>query len=850
MDVYKIGISIALANGVSGALAVIQKDVLKLNKTVDAAVAKMGRLKLAIASVAGIALGGSMLKGLADLSRHGEKYIHQLEQMKVAGMQAAEIQASIRAANRVSSDVLTTTPTENLKTISELRMALASADVRADGKANPADATREAIEHLSVFQKITGVLASRLSKDGKTFDGSGQAFEMAKAAEILGLSQDPKKFDALLEGWTQAIIASGGKLQGSDFFGTVKYLRGAGMGMSLEFLTRILPSLMQEMKSGRGSGQGGGAGNPLASMFAEVVGGQMNRKTVRALEGLGLLSPKDVMFDHGTVTLRPGAVKGSGVDSENPFAWVHDYLEPSLRAHTNYLDKDKDGKYLHEGELRSILAALFPNRTAQQITGMMLFQQSRIAGDRGLNEAAWRIDPAYRELVRNDPDLVRKAMSEQWERLMTDLGKAIAPATTELIYQLATGLRYLSEVVERHPVATKWLLTAAAGFAAVVTVLGTIGLAAAGIGAIAGGGTLLAFSTILIGLGSALGYFSSKYGLWSGSLPSVGGSDLRGWQGAMRIEGLLARGEIREGLMAWRQVLQRGAHEWGVILGRGAHRARDLLAQYLPLWGEILHRGAIVWGDAIVRGAQIWGDGILRGARIWSTLILRGAARVADAVKRGEPIFEDLLVRFFSAWGQVLMRGAARWGAILMRGGEVWGAILARGATVWWGLISRGFDNLVSLVSRGLARVAGAAAGWAGDLVRSAKTDLLNAWVGIGEGLHTLIQHLVQWLLSLPGKLISALTGLGGASSSGPAPGGIPVPGQTSAGVPPPRTGGDLGTQGNPLRVHVENQISGHEIATGVSEHQANRLNRPSTGITGGDLSMDLTPAFHGILGP
>jgi hypothetical protein len=346
MDVYQIGISIAMQNGVSSVLRMIQKDVLNLSSSVQAAASGFGRLKLAIAGATSVFVGTAVLKGLADLSRAGEKYTHQLELMKTAGMQAAEVQASIAAANNVSSTVLSMTPTENLKTIRELRMALASADVRPNQKADPATATTEAVAHLEVFQKISGILSSVLSKDGKTFDGATQGYELAKSAEILGLSQDPKKFDQVLEGWTQAIIASGGKLQGTDFFGTVKYLRGAGQGMDIDFLTKTLPSLMQELKTGRGSGAGGGAGNPLASMFAEVVGGQISNKAVDALRSIHMLEDGKV---HYTTTgrvkkLDPGAIVGSDVESMDPFKFIREYLEPHLRKYTPTLDKGADGQ--------------------------------------------------------------------------------------------------------------------------------------------------------------------------------------------------------------------------------------------------------------------------------------------------------------------------------------------------------------------------------------------------------------------------------------------------------------------------------------------------------------------------
>lgn len=495
-----------MQNGVSAVLAMIQKDLLGLNRHIDAATAGFGRLKLAIAGATGIFLGVKMIEGIADLVKHGEKYTHQLEMMKLAGMGVAEMQSAIAAANKVSTSVMSTTPTENLQTIRELRQALASADVRPGQKADPAAATREAVQHLETFQKITGIMSSLLSKDGKPYDGSGQAYELAKAAEILGLSQDPRKFDSILEGWSQAIVASGGKLQGSDFFGNVKYLRGAGLGMSEEFLTKQLPVLMQELKTGRGAGTGGGAGNPLASMFAEVVGGQMQKKSILAFERLGMMDMTKVHVDRGRYTLDPGAVRGSDVMASNPFKFTTEVLQPALLKFTNYLDKDNKGEFKHQGELRGFLAALFPNRVAQQVAGMMLFQQNRFAGDRALIEAVPSIQSGFGELQRKDPVLVREEMDKQWERLLTDLGKSITPEVTEMIYQFARALNYLSGVVEAHPAATAWFFKIAAGLAVMFIVLGSITLAIAAFGAIFSAGPALLAIAGITALGLAISY--------------------------------------------------------------------------------------------------------------------------------------------------------------------------------------------------------------------------------------------------------------------------------------------------------------------------------------------------------
>jgi hypothetical protein len=142
---------------------------------------------------------------------------------------------------------------------------------------------------------------------------------------------------------------------------------------------------------------------------------------------------------------------------------------------------------------------------------MMLLQQNRIAGDRGLMESANKIDPAYDELIKHDPDLVRKALGEQWERLRSDLGKAIAPSVTSGLYEFAKALASISEAVERHPIATKWILEATAAFAGLAVVLGGVALAVAAVSAIASGGVFVAITSGAIALGAALLWLNEKF---------------------------------------------------------------------------------------------------------------------------------------------------------------------------------------------------------------------------------------------------------------------------------------------------------------------------------------------------
>ncbi|MGI4941662.1 MAG: hypothetical protein ACRYHQ_14060 [Janthinobacterium lividum] len=485
IDAYKIGIRIALSNGVSGVLKTIQKDVLGLHHSVNMTTGGFNRMKLAAAGMAAVTIGGAMLTGLYDLSKAGEAYTHQLVQMRLAGMSVLEQQEAIRSANRVASSVLTTAPTENLQAIRELRGALNSAG------ASPAAATKEAVEHLEAVQKAQAVMTSALGKNR-----GSDVFEMVKALEDINATKDPARFDKLLDGMVRSSITFGGRLSGTDFFQNLKYTRGAGAGYSDEFIQFYMPTLMQELKAGKGSGAGGGAGNPLASLFQTVVGGQISNKAAQEWLKLGLIDPaKIIRTKTGNIKgVGTGGFRGSDEAVRNPFFYMRDYVMKALESHG--ITKPE--------AIREELAHLFPNRVAQQMASLLM-QVSKMEGDRKLTEAAEHMDPAFRTAVRNDPVLARAALAAQKTRVEDDLGKAISPTVTHAIYDMAKALSYVAQVIERHPTATKWIVGMVAALAGLLVVFGTLAIGVAAFGALGVGLSAAPFVLASAGIAALFG---------------------------------------------------------------------------------------------------------------------------------------------------------------------------------------------------------------------------------------------------------------------------------------------------------------------------------------------------------
>src|SRR5580700_6231828 len=115
MDVYKIAVSIALANGMSPVLAIISRDLLGVHAKVGEIESGMRRWALAAGGAAGVLGGVAIASGLVKLAEHGAEVNHQLELMKLQGMDVAEVHQSMAAAMQTSGNVLTSVYSENLK---------------------------------------------------------------------------------------------------------------------------------------------------------------------------------------------------------------------------------------------------------------------------------------------------------------------------------------------------------------------------------------------------------------------------------------------------------------------------------------------------------------------------------------------------------------------------------------------------------------------------------------------------------------------------------------------------------------------------------------------------------------
>jgi hypothetical protein len=479
-EAYKVGVTLALHNQVSGVLGLIARDFIKVNAHAKTLQATLKEVKLL--GVGGAILGGAGFLGLGLVSRTiapAKEYVHQLELAKAAGMSQLEIANATGAAWKTTSEVMTTTAADNLKTIRELRMVFGD--------------TASAVTFLPQMQKIQAVLDSVLHGTGGV-GAKDVGFTAAKMLELRGASMNPVNFQQQADLITKAVIASGGKVTPQMLLQAQKYSGIGGTSYNNDFMFGMLPTIVQELG-------GSSTGTSLTSMYRAVVGGRMDKRSLKEWDRLGLADTSHADIGKDTAMIPAGGVKGSDLFKTNPYRYVQEVLIPALVAHgiTNTADQSAE------------MDRLFSNRNAGRIANIFATQGPRIEKDFNLIGKAGTTG-AYNDLIKNDPTMAAAALSAQWENLKTSIGVAVVPILLPAMRGLTTAFNALGRFLAGHPTLTSALTITFGALSGLAAIGGTLMIAGAGLKLIGAGFGLMS-GVNLTAMGTALGGIATGLGL-------------------------------------------------------------------------------------------------------------------------------------------------------------------------------------------------------------------------------------------------------------------------------------------------------------------------------------------------
>jgi hypothetical protein len=468
-------VRISLIDRVTTGLMGLSRQFAKVHGNAKALQSQIDKIKLL--TMGGAVVAGTGLFGLAMIGKTvpaAKEYVHQLQQMNIAGMKHAEIARAIKAAWDTNSSVPTSSTSENLAAIRELRMVFGN--------------TNDAIANMPVVQRLQAILAN--TKGGMS-GGHDEAYTVAKALEMKGAVRNPAEFNIQADQMAKAIVASGGEVGASDFLSAFKFGRSATLGWNDRFTYSILPTLIQEMKNAGGSGGTGGPGNALMSVYDHVVNGKIAQKDLGIWGQIGLLDPSKVVRTKTGATkgVLPGGVRGWELFQQDPYAWTQNVLMPAMMAHG--ITKQADQMML--------LGRLGGSRTSGFMLQQMGMQGWKFDRDQKLIRGASGL-AAYNQLVKNDPMMADLALQKQWKNLLTVIGIQIMPALIDGTLKLISGLTGLSNWMRDHPNLTKGLVIGFVALSAAMAIGGTIMMIAGGFAAIG-----LAAPVVAAGFGLVVG---------------------------------------------------------------------------------------------------------------------------------------------------------------------------------------------------------------------------------------------------------------------------------------------------------------------------------------------------------
>jgi len=479
--VYEMMMSIGLDNKASSGLATIGKELLNISAVASTIAQSFGGWGVALGAVGSVLAAGAIVKGLEDIGKAGVGVNKQLELMKGAGMSVSEIQGAQAAAMLTSQNVLTTTYSENLKHINELRMAFG-------------DSTT-AIQHLDEISKANTILNAMKNGSG----GHDQVWELVKSLEQKGLTYDNDEFNSYVNTMMKAVEASGGRVTPSQFMQTFKYGRTSMLGWDEDFVGGALPRLIQSMSTGGGgSGGAGGPGTSLMSAYRAIVSNRMSKTSRSEFEDMGLMDDK--------------GVKGSEQFMKNPYEWVQQTLMPALAA---------KGITSQESIIAEI-GKMFEKGTASSIMTEMGLQgrfhegaNSPFEKDIRLNKGAMGM-PFYDDLMQHDYGTIMASFNAQFKSLLETLGGRMMDPNGPVIAgmaKMAAVMGQITKYAEDHPAAVDNILIGMAGIAGAFAVLGTAAVLVGAAALLPGGAVTVAATTLAAIMTSFGGISAANRGL-------------------------------------------------------------------------------------------------------------------------------------------------------------------------------------------------------------------------------------------------------------------------------------------------------------------------------------------------
>ena len=254
--------------------------------------------------------GPAVLAGTKDAVKAGADFQSEIVKMRAAGIRQNEINAAVEQTDNLAAKYTNVKRASILERYKELRSVLTHPD-----------------ETPHMLEPVIKANAAMNALDRSGHMAEGLAFAV-KGAEVLGLAQDPKRFEAYLDAFIRAQQVMGKTITPEQQFEFAKYSKASGATLSDRFKMTTAVSLGQELG-------GSTTGVSVDQFVKQVTGGFQGSQHSAAKEFVALGLAKKGDF----TTTKTGEIKGlkhgrkvAGADlaQTDPDTWVDKFLMPAF----------------------------------------------------------------------------------------------------------------------------------------------------------------------------------------------------------------------------------------------------------------------------------------------------------------------------------------------------------------------------------------------------------------------------------------------------------------------------------------------------------------------------------------
>jgi hypothetical protein len=373
----------------------------------------------------GMLMAGAGAAGaLKKFALAGAEYKHQVSMLNVAGRTQTEVAQAIRQANKTMSAVPTATLADNIKLINETTLAYGG--------------LQHALENLTFNQKMGAMLKNIM---GDKAGDTGEMFnQLVRSLELRSGKMSTADYQRQASKLFQAISVSGGTVNPENLLGFAQTAAIPLRGYSEDYMTRVVPSLIQEFGGER-------AGTVSTAFYNQLMGrvGVGGKSVTNEWIRLGLVPKNGTGGNLSKTGWSPTSLKGYALGQSHPLQWVEQVMFPAMQAHGI---NTKDPKAL-------LLQAqkMFGRETGKRLASTLMdpAQVARIHADMALYDKAFGPDKAFGSAMANDPKMAMAASAASLNRLETSIGKAITPEVVRMLNIFARGVDGLANAIQRHP---------------------------------------------------------------------------------------------------------------------------------------------------------------------------------------------------------------------------------------------------------------------------------------------------------------------------------------------------------------------------------------------------------------